>query len=136
MNCIFCKIIAGEIPAYKLYEDENFISILDINPVNLGHSLIIAKKHFVNLFDAPADLLPFTGKIIKKISEAVMAGTKADGLNVIMNNNRAAGQLVDHAHIHLVPRFEGDGFAHWKGKGTETKEDFEKTLGSIKKILG
>ena len=64
-----------------------------------------------------------------------MAGTKADGLNVIMNNNRAAGQLVDHAHIHLVPRFEGDGFAHWKGKGTETKEDFEKALESIRKII-
>ncbi len=134
-NCLFCKIIAGEIPAYKVYEDENFLSILDINPVNLGHTLIIPKKHFVNIFDAPIEIFPFVGEIIKKLAEAVKIGTNADGLNIIMNNNRAGGQLIDHSHIHLVPRFENDGFQNWKGKGGETEQEFKNIQISIKENL-
>lgn len=134
-DCLFCKIIAGEIPSYKIYEDDNFLSILDINPVNLGHSLVIPKKHFINIFDAPTDILPFVGNIVKKVSEAVKAGTKANGINIIMNNDRPAGQLIDHAHIHIVPRFEGDGFTQWHGQGGETTEDFQEKQSKIKEKI-
>jgi histidine triad (HIT) family protein len=134
-DCIFCKIVNGEIPAYKVYEDDNFIVTLDINPVNLGHTLIIPKTHFVNIFDAPEEILPKIGPITQKIARAIKVGTKADGLNVHINNDKASGQLVFHAHIHLIPRFEGDGFTHWHGKGGETKADFENTQEAIKRAV-
>jgi len=134
-DCLFCKIIKGEIPAYKVYEDNDFLVILDINPVNLGHTLIIPKVHFVNIFDTPETTASQIGPIIKKISPAVKNGTKADGVNVIINNEKAAGQLIFHAHVHIIPRFENDGFTHWHGQGGETKSDFENIQNSIKKSL-
>ena len=134
-NCIFCKIITGEIPAYKIYEDNDFLVTLDINPVNQGHSLVIPKIHFVNIFDAPEEITAKIGPIVKKLAQAIKAGVKADGLNVVINNDQAAGQLVPHAHVHLIPRFEGDGFTHWHGKGGETPADFANTQNSIKKVI-
>lgn len=134
-NCIFCKIIAGEIPAYKIYEDETFIATLDINPVNRGHALIIPKAHFVNIFDAPEGILPKIGPLTQKLARAIKESVKADGLNIHINNDAASGQLVFHAHVHLIPRFEGDGFTHWHGQGGETPADFLKTQESIKKAL-
>lgn len=130
-TCIFCKIIAGEIPSYKVYEDDDFLAFLDINPVNLGHTLLLPKAHYRNLFDLPKNLLGKIGLILQKLAKAIKDSTKADGLNVIMNNEPSAGQLVSHSHIHLIPRFTGDGFAHWHGQGNETKADFEKTQTKI-----
>ncbi len=126
-NCIFCKIITGEIPASKIYEDNDFFVMLDINPVNRGHSLVIPKTHFANIFDAPEEITAKIGPMIKKMAQAIKTGVNADGLNVVINNDQAAGQVVFHAHVHLIPRFEGDGFTHWHGKGGETPADFEET---------
>lgn len=132
MQCIFCKIIAGEIPCYKIYEDSDWLAFLDINPINLGHTLLLPKAHHRNLFDLPADLLTKLGPVMQKLAVAVKDGTGATGLNVGWNNEASAGQLVIHAHVHLIPRFDGDGFTHWHGKGGETKSDFENTQETIK----
>lgn len=130
-DCIFCKIIAGDILANKIYEDNDWVAFLDINPVNLGHTLLLPKTHHRNLFDLPTELLTTLGQVLQKIAQAIKEGTGADGLNIGWNNEPAAGQIVFHSHVHLIPRFDGDGFAHWHGKGGETKEDFIETQKKI-----
>ncbi len=134
-NCLFCKIVAGEIPAYQVYEDNDFLAFLDLNPINLGHTLLIPKVHALNLFDLPADILAKLGPVLQKVGQAVKAGTQANGLNIVMNNGLEAGQLIFHAHFHLIPRFKGDGFKHWHGQGGETKTDFEQAQLAVKKEL-
>lgn len=115
-NCIFCKIVKGEIPCDKIYEDENVLAFLDIAPVNIGHSLVIPKKHFVNIYDTPEELVASMIKAAKLISKAIKSGVDADGINVTMNNDPAAGQVVFHSHIHIIPRLESDGFGLWRGR--------------------
>ncbi len=119
MDCIFCKIIAGEIPAVKIYEDESVLAFLDITPVNLGHTLVIPKQHFANLLELPDDLLCLLAQAVKKIAPAVMAGVSAQGFNLGLNNGSVAGQLVGHFHWHIMPRFEADGYKLWHGKQYE-----------------
>ncbi|HRZ30374.1 MAG TPA: HIT family protein [Candidatus Paceibacterota bacterium] len=130
-DCIFCKIIAGEVPADKFYEDNNFVAMLDIGPVSTGHTLLIPKDHFVNIFDTPDEVLAKIGPVIKKISQAIKTGVKADGLNVHINNGKDAGQAVFHTHVHLIPRFKGDDLVHWQAKGHPTREEFEETKNKI-----
>ncbi len=116
MDCIFCKIIAGEIPSYKVYEDDKTLAFLDIRPVNPGHTLVIPKAHAKNIFDvSPEDWAAVT-ESARIIAAAIEKGVNADGVNVMMNNREHAGQLVDHAHVHLIPRFKGDGLKLWPQK--------------------
>ncbi|MFA6077923.1 MAG: HIT family protein [Candidatus Paceibacterota bacterium] len=133
-NCLFCKIIAGEIPAEKVYEDEHSLAFLDINPINIGHTLLIPKKHTQNIFDTPSETLQNIVSALKIVSSAVKNGVNADGLNIINNNGGPAGQLVYHLHLHLVPRFTGDGFTHWHGKNYNEGE-MSATAEKIKKII-
>ena len=109
MDCIFCKIINGEIPSSKVYEDEDFIAFLDINPVHKGHTLLIPKKHFRNLFDTPDDVAAKIYSTAAKVGEGICKATSADGLNILQNNEEAAGQEVFHSHIHIIPRYKEDG---------------------------
>lgn len=125
VDCLFCQIIAGQIPATKVYEDSDFFCFLDIKPINLGHTLIVPKEHHRNLLDLTPDLLTKVGPIIQKLALAVKAGTGADGVNIGWNNEAAAGQLVFHSHIHVMPRFENDGYTHWKGQEGHTPEEFQ-----------
>jgi len=116
-DCIFCKIVRGEIPCAKVYEDDLVLSFLDINPINPGHTLVLPKEHYASLLDVDPEALKACVVAAKKISTAVYQGVKADGLNFLQNNFRAAGQLIDHVHFHLIPRYEGDGFmTTWPGK--------------------
>ena len=113
-NCIFCKIVAGDIPATKIYEDEVALAFLDIGPISDGHTLVIPKQHYDKLHDCPAELLGQVSGCLGRIARAVVAATDADGYNVLCNNGRAAGQLVDHTHFHIIPRNTGDGvFNRW-----------------------
>ena len=121
-DCIFCKIIAGEIPATKVYEDENTLAFLDITPVNPGHTLVIPKKHFVNIFETPDEVTLQMMQTIKKIAHGIKDGLKIDNMNIAMNNGIHSGQTVFHAHIHLIPRHEGDGYTMWPGKKYEEGE--------------
>lgn len=115
MDCIFCKIIAGEIPSSKVYEDDKVYAFLDIAPITPGHTLVIPKRHSTNLYDVPAEDLHATADACQRMAKALKAGLGCDGVNLGMNNEKAAGQLVPHTHFHLIPRREGDGLTHWPG---------------------
>ncbi len=116
-NCIFCQIVAGKIPSSKLYEDEHVLSFLDINPINHGHSLVIPKRHFQSIIDIDEEDIKRCFAVTKKVAMAIKDALQCEGINIIQNNFRAAGQVIDHFHIHIIPRFEGDGFlTSWPGK--------------------
>ena len=109
-DCIFCKIIAGKIPCSKIYENDNFISIADVNPIISGHTLIISKKHFATILDMPNSLSPELLDCIKKTSLKLMEKYNAEGFNLANNNFKVAGQIVNHVHFHILPRKKQDGF--------------------------
>jgi len=131
-ECIFCKIIRGEIPCSKVYEDKEFLAFLDIRPINKGHTLIIPKVHCKNLLDFPKSEETDLFEFIKKMATAVVKATSADGFNLGMNNGKAAGQIVHHAHLHIIPRFDNDGLESWPHKQYSESEMQEVQ----KKIIG
>lgn len=110
-DCIFCKIVKGEIPPGKgkVYEDDNFIGVLDLNPKAEGHTLLISKKHFRNLLDMPDTLGNELLEAIKKVSLKLIEEGKGDGVNVLSNNEAVSGQVIFHTHIHIIPRNKDDG---------------------------
>lgn len=111
-NCLFCKIVNKEIPATILYEDEEVLVFMDIGPIIKGHALIIPKKHYDPIVETPDDILAKMHVIAKKIATAQMNAFGADGVNIMQNNGKAAGQEVEHIHVHVIPRFSDDGH-HW-----------------------
>ncbi|MGT2959064.1 histidine triad protein [Streptococcus bovimastitidis] len=109
-DCIFCKIVNGEIPASKIYEDDDVLAFLDISQTTPGHSLLIPKKHVRNVLEMDADTASQTFYHLPKLARALQSATNAIGMNIVNNNEEIAGQTVFHAHIHLVPRYsETDG---------------------------
>jgi len=113
-DCIFCKIISGDIPAAKIFEDEIVLSFLDIGPISDGHTLVVPKHHFGRLHECPSQLLGQIASRLGRIAKAVVTATGAEGYNVLCNNGRCAGQVVEHLHFHIIPRRSGDGlFESW-----------------------
>jgi len=109
-QCIFCRIVAGEVPSHKLYEDERVYAFLDIGPLSEGHVLVIPKAHYVTLDEAPDEVGAAIGAVLPKLSAAVMAAVDAEAWNVLQNNGRAANQAVDHVHFHIIPKYaSGEG---------------------------
>ncbi|MBU1203218.1 HIT family protein [Patescibacteria group bacterium] len=127
-DCIFCKIIKGEIPSYKVYEDETTMAFLDISPVNHGHTLVVSKQHYANLEEIPTNELQQLIITVKKVGQAIKNGLEVEGYNVCENNDPVAGQLIPHIHFHVVPRHENDGIKMWpqepypEGKAAEVLE--------------
>lgn len=121
-------------PANIVYEDEKHIAFLDRSPVNPGHTLVITKNHHVNILDIPEDELKELSAVVKKVTLAVLKAVEAHGVNVSMNNGRASGQLVNHIHWHIIPRFVSDGFKHWphskyqSGQAEEIEKRIKKAL--------
>ena len=114
MDCIFCKIAAGQIPCNKIYEDEKVLAFLDIAPVSDGHTLVMPKEHCTRVHNCSGQSFSAVAAVLPKIASAVSEAAGADGYNVLCNNGRAAGQLVEHLHFHIIPRKTGDGvFSHW-----------------------
>ena len=107
-DCPFCKIISGKAPASVVYEDSAILAFMDLNPANSGHTLIIPKEHSENIFDIPEKTLVKIGPIIKRICTAVKTATCCEGISVLQLNGKAAGQVVMHYHVHVIPRFSGD----------------------------
>lgn len=107
MSCLFCSIIAGEIPSHKVYEDENVFAFLDIGPVSEGHTLVIPKTHAVNLADGTVDAAEASMRVIYAIAPAILRAVGADGYNLGMNHGESAGQDVMHTHFHIMPRQNG-----------------------------
>jgi histidine triad (HIT) family protein len=134
-DCLFCKIIAGEIPCTKIYEDGTVLAFLDIHPVNIGHILVVPKAHFANLYETPDQTLAHTMSVVKKLSVAVKGALDADGINIEMNNDSVAGQIIFHTHLHIVPRFSGDGFMHWRGARGYNDGEASEVSEKIKAVL-
>lgn len=128
MDCIFCKIIAGEIPSNKVYEDDKVIAFLDISPVADGHSLVVPKAHYELMAEMPEDALSAAVMAVKRVSEGVLKAVGASSFNLYLNNGKEAGQLVPHFHWHIIPRHSADGLELWhgssypEGKAAELKE--------------
>lgn len=108
-SCIFCKLANGDIPTKTVYEDENFRVILDLSPATKGHALILPKNHYKNLYELPEETAADVMKLAKKMAVMMTEKLHADGFNLVQNNNEVAGQTVFHFHLHLIPRYNGDG---------------------------
>ncbi len=108
-DCLFCKIVAGEIPAKKVYEDSGSFAFLDINPRNPGHTLVIPKAHAETIFQLDEEDVASLFVAVKKVSLAVKSAMKADGISLSSSNGKAAGQVVNHMHVHVIPRFGNEG---------------------------
>ena len=111
--CIFCEIISGKIPSYKVYEDEATLAFLDIKPVNPGHTLVVPKKHYENMEDVPEEELAALILTVKKVGRLLKEKLGVRGYNIGENNDPLAGQIVPHLHFHIMPRREGDGHQLW-----------------------
>ena len=107
-DCIFCKIISGGIPCDKVFEDENFLAFLDIQPVGEGHTLVIPKKHFEKVSDLDKKYSSLYLDFLKKVSNLLAKKYNSDGFNIVLNNGESAGQVVKHVHFHILPRKIGD----------------------------
>ncbi len=128
-DCIFCKIIKGELPSEKVYEDEHSYAFLDIHPVNRGHTLVIPKEHHANIYDTPPEVFANVMRTVQMLAEKIKRAVNAGGINIGINNDSAAGQLVFHLHVHIIPRSKGDGHEHWHGNPYQDGEI--KTIGDI-----
>ena len=107
-NCIFCAIAAGEIPSFKVYEDDLVLAYLDINPFSKGHTLVIPKAHSTGLLDTDDAVLAAVVARVKKVAAHLKAALPCDGFNILQNNGEAAGQTVRHLHFHIIPRYAGE----------------------------
>jgi len=116
-TCIFCKIVAGQIPCFKLLEDANTIAFMDINPVNPGHALAVAKGHWPTVEVIPPDVLAEVARTAQKVAKAAVKVLKPHGVNLLQANGEGAGQSVPHLHIHVMPRVKGDDVnLNWQPK--------------------
>ncbi|MFP4403266.1 MAG: HIT family protein [Candidatus Woesearchaeota archaeon] len=129
-DCIFCKIVKGEIPCFKVYEDENTLAFLDISPANKGHVLVIPKKHYETVLEISEEEFCNLTKSLQKVSKKVFKNLNADGFNIVNNNKKVSGQIVPHIHFHIIPRFSDDelkiNWRHLKYEENEAEEILKK----------
>jgi histidine triad (HIT) family protein len=130
-DCIFCKIIRNEIPAVKIYEDNETLAFLDINPDTKGHTLIIPKNHHENIYSIPVETWCLMNITAQKLAIAIKNSLSADGINIIMNNESAAHQLIFHGHIHIIPRyndFEDKKYTYIAGEMEELAKEIKEVI--------
>lgn len=134
-DCLFCKIVSGDIPAMKVYEDDEFIAFLDAFPFNDGHTLIIPKVHYDKLSETPDEIAAGLMRLVPQLSKAIMKSVNAEGFNVGVNNGKVASQSIDHTHLHIIPRFENDGHEPWHGKEKLVEESGKEIANKIRAAL-
>lgn len=133
--CVFCNIVSANIPSYKVYEDDDFLAFLDISQATYGHTLVIPKKHYDNLFELDNKVASNIMPIVKKIASAIKISTSCEGINILNNNGVAAGQSVNHYHIHIIPRYKDDDLKINLVNHNYAKEDFISLCDSIKSSI-
>lgn len=134
-DCIFCKIATGIIPSTKLYEDEDFVAILDLGPATEGHTIIIPKEHAKDVTELSEKLRARVLSVAAKIGEAQMKALGASGFNIVQNNGISAGQTVFHFHMHVIPRYDhGEKIVAWN-PGTVSPDEMAETADKIRKVL-
>ena len=134
-DCIFCRIAQGQLPAARVLETPGVLAFLDIAPVNYGHTLVIPKVHYQNLLELPDELWTEMGQVSRRVAQALRATLDAQGFNIGMNNFEAAGQVVFHAHIHVIPRYFSDGLKLFPQESYKPG-DLEKTAAQLRQALG
>jgi histidine triad (HIT) family protein len=134
-DCVFCKIVSGDIPSAQIYEDEDFVAFVDLKPNNYGHSLLVPKVHYKNIYELDSSSRDRLGEVIQRLSIAIKRAMNADGINVHMNNDSAAGQVIFHQHTHIIPRFENDGLEHFAQKDYEYPEQRAEIAEKIRSVL-
>ena len=127
--CIFCEIINGNIPSYKVYEDDKYLAILDISQTTLGHTLVMPKKHYDNILEMPTNEVEELMAIVHKVAKDISKKLNANGMNILSNTNEVAGQTVMHTHIHIIPRYDEKDTV--KFEFNENKFDLEEVLKKI-----
>jgi len=127
-DCIFCKIVKGEIPCYKVYEDDKVFAFLDINPLSEGHTLVLSKEHYVNVLDVPEDIYAHMGRIVKRIAKKIDEKYKPEGILINQNNGRRAGQEIDHIHVHIKPIYEDTEIFQGAGYRKKFKDEKMKRI--------
>ncbi|MCV7151837.1 HIT family protein [Mycolicibacterium pyrenivorans] len=136
MSCVFCAIVAGKAPAIRIYEDDDYLAVLDIRPFARGHTLVFPKSHTVDLTDTPADTVAGMAAIGQRIARAARAsGLHADGNNIAINDGKPAFQSVFHIHLHVVPRREGDKLSFAKGLFLRRDPDREESGRLLREAL-
>lgn len=131
--CIFCKIINNEIPCYKVYEDDNCLAFLDISQATIGHTLVVPKKHYENIFELNQNTTIM--QVVIKVANALKDSLNVSDLNIVNNNGPLAGQTVNHFHIHLIPRYEGDRVSFIFGENKISNEEFVSLVNKISNKL-
>jgi histidine triad (HIT) family protein len=136
MPSIFSKIASGEIPSIKVYEDERTLAFLDIGPAARGHTLVICKEEFADLWSVPEETLAAVTRTVQRVALGLRDALKPDGLNVIQNNGAASGQTVFHYHVHLIPRWEGDNAVRlWKPQQAD-QDELQAAAEQIRQAIG
>lgn len=130
-DCIFCKIVNGEIPSKTIYEDESFRVILDLGPATKGHALILPREHAANLFELPDETAAAAMVLAKKMAGCLRDKLHCAGLNLVQNNGAVAGQTVEHFHVHVIPRYENDGQEINWTHGEPSQEELEAVKNEI-----
>jgi len=134
-ECVFCRILRGQIPAQKVYEDRAAVAILDINPVAPGHALVLPRRHVETWNDLPGDLAGELARASQTVARAVLKATGAEGFNLLSNNHRCSGQAIPHVHLHIIPRRPGDGIKFNWVTGTYEAGQIEKVAQAIRSAL-
>lgn len=134
LNCVFCDIAAGRLPAARVLETPKVLAFLDMAPVNYGHTLVIPKAHYQNFLDLPDDLWTEMGRVSRRVAQALRTVLYAQGFNIGMNNFEAAGQVIFHAHFHLIPRYFSDGLQLFPQESYRPG-DMEKTAAQLRQAL-
>jgi histidine triad (HIT) family protein len=135
-SCIFCKIVTGDVPCTKVYEDAESMAIMDIGPIIKGHTLVIPKAHYDPITRTPDAILQHLITIVRKIAAAQTEGLGASGVNITQANGASAGQVVPHIHFHVIPRFDDDGHSwNWNAREYDSPEEMEQVAGRIRQSL-
>ena len=134
-SCIFCRIAQKQVPASLVYEDEKVVAFLDIKPLNEGHTLVIPKAHYESIFEIPQNLAAYLHGVTKQIALAVKKATGADGISIIQQNGKAAGQDIFHLHVHVIPRYEGQKLPSFSAIAEADREKLSQTATKIRKHL-
>ena len=134
-TCIFCRIAQKQVPASSVYEDEKVMAFLDIRPLNEGHTLVIPKAHYENIFDVPQELNAYIHGTTKQIATAVKKAMNTDGISIIQQNGKAANQDIPHLHVHVIPRYEGQKLPSFSETSEAKREQLSQTAAKIQKQL-
>jgi histidine triad (HIT) family protein len=134
-SCIFCRITQKRVSSNLVYEDERAMAFLDIRPLNEGHTLIVPKSHYENIFDIPQELIMHIHGVTKRVALAVKKATQADGISIMQQNGKAAGQEILHLHVHIIPRCEDQKLPKFSETSEASKEKLSQTAAKIRRHL-